>query len=400
MSTRAPGRVRGEFVMASRLSWARVAVGLLVAAGSVLVMPAAQALAAPRAVAVSAGIYHTCDVTSKGAVRCWGSNEYGQLGDNSTTNSARPVAVSGLGSKVKNVSTGSTHSCALTTKGKVWCWGYNGDGQLGDNTTTNSSTPVAVAGLGRVKAIDAGSLHTCAITTKGSVKCWGNNDSGQLGDNSTVSSLKPVEVYGMYVGAKAVSASDLHTCAISSKGAAKCWGYNGTGALGDNSTTNSPKPVTVFGLAKGVKQISAGYSSTCAVNGKGKVLCWGFNAHGELGDNSTTNSPRPVAVFGLSSGIRTVKTSIAHSCALTTKGKVKCWGYNANAQLGDNSTNTALKPVGVYKLDKAINVTVGGAHSCVVTAKKAVKCWGYNVFGQVGDNSTTTRLQPVKVFGY
>ena len=142
------------------------------------------------------------------------------------------------------------------------------------------------------------------------------------------------------------------------------------------------------------------YESTCAVNSKGKVLCWGFNAHGELGDNSTTNSPKPVGVYGLSSGIRTVKTSISHSCVLTTKGKVKCWGYNANAQLGDNSTNTSLKPVGVYNLDKSITLAVGGAHSCAVTAKRAVKCWGYNVFGQLGDTTTTSALQPVKVFGY
>ena len=230
--------------------------------------------------------------------------------------------------------------------------------------------------------------------------CWGNNSSGQLGDKSTTNSLTPVEVYGMYTGAKAVSASYLHTCAISSKGAAKCWGYNGTGALGDNSTTTTPKPVTVFGLTKGVKQISAGYSSTCAVNGKGKVLCWGFNAHGELGDNSTTNSPKPVGVYGLRSGIKTVKTSISHSCALTTKGKVTCWGYNAYGELGDNSTTTSTKPVGVYKLGKAIKVTVGGAHTCAVTGKRAVKCWGYNSYGQIGDNSTTTTLQPVKVFGY
>ena len=144
--------------------------------------------------------------------------------------------------------------------------------------------------------------------------CWGNNSSGQLGDKSTTNSLTPVEVYGMYTGAKAVSASYLHTCAISSKGAAKCWGYNGTGALGDNSTTTTPKPVTVFGLTKGVKQISAGYSSTCAVNGKGKVLCWGFNAHGELGDNSTTNSPKPVGVYGLRSGIKTVNLDLPLLC--------------------------------------------------------------------------------------
>ena len=386
--------------MASRLSWPRVVVGLLVAAGSALVMPAAQAMAAPKAVTVSAGYYHTCDVTTQGAVRCWGYNGYGELGDNSTTASLKPVGVYGLGSKVKNVSAGYLHSCALTTKGKVWCWGYNGYGQLGDNTTTNSSKPVAVANLGKVKAIDAGYLHTCAITTKGAVKCWGYNANGQLGDNSTTSSLTPVTVYGLTKGVKAVSASYTGTCAISSKGAAKCWGDNTYGQLGDNSTTNSNKPVTVYGLTKGVKQISAGQYSTCAVNGKGKALCWGFNSQGQLGDNSTTNSPKPVGVYGLASGIKTVKTAVYHSCALTSKGKVKCWGYNGYGALGDNSTTDSHKPVNVYNLDKATKVSVGYLHTCVATAKKAVKCWGYNAYGQVGDNTTTTTSHPVTVFGY
>jgi alpha-tubulin suppressor-like RCC1 family protein len=386
--------------MASRLSWPRVVVGLLVAAGSALVMPAAQAMAAPKAVTVSAGYYHTCDVTTQGAVRCWGYNGYGELGDNSTTASLKPVGVYGLGSKVKNVSAGYLHSCALTTKGKVWCWGYNGYGQLGDNTTTNSSKPVAVANLGKVKAIDAGYLHTCAITTKGAVKCWGYNANGQLGDNSTTSSPTPVTVYGLTKGVKAVSASYTGTCAISSKGAAQCWGDNTYGQLGDNSTTNSNKPVTVYGLTKGVKQISAGQYSTCAVNGKGKALCWGFNSQGQLGDNSTTNSPKPVGVYGLASGIKTVKTAVYHSCALTSKGKVKCWGYNGYGALGDNSTTDSHKPVNVYNLDKATKVSVGYLHTCVATAKKAVKCWGYNAYGQVGDNTTTTTSHPVKVFGY
>jgi len=227
---------------------ARVIAGLLVAMGSVLIMPAATAEAAPaKAITVSGGYVHTCALTTKGAVRCWGYNAYGQLGDNSLTNSSKPVGVYGLGSKVKNVSSGYMHTCALTTKGKVWCWGWNGNGQLGDNTTTNSSRPVAVANLGAVKAIDAGYLHTCAITTKGAVKCWGYNAYGSLGDNSTTDSLKPVNVYNLDKATK-VSVGYLHTCVVSAKKAVKCWGYNIYGAVGDNTTTNTPHPVKVFGF--------------------------------------------------------------------------------------------------------------------------------------------------------
>jgi len=380
----------------------RVVAGLLVALGSVLVMPAATADAAPsKASTVSAGYLHTCAVTSKGAARCWGANEYGQLGNNSTTDSSTPVGVYGLGSKVKNITSGYLHSCALTTNGRVWCWGNNTYGQLGNNSTTNSARPVAVAGLGRgVRAIDAGWFDTCAITARGAVKCWGNNSYGQLGNNTTTSSLTPVQVHGLTRGAKAVSASYFHTCAITAKGAAKCWGNNSWGELGDNTANESAKPVGVYGLNKRVKQISAGYTSTCAVTTKGAAKCWGSNLYGQLGDNSTTTTGKPVNVHGLGSGIKSVKAGGYHACALTTAGGVRCWGLNDEGQLGDNSTISSLKPVVVATADKMRVITSGFEHTCAMTAQRAITCWGYNQRGQLGDNSTANRSQPVTVFGF
>ena len=380
----------------------RVVAGLLVALGSVLVMPAATADAAPsKASTVSAGYLHTCAVTSKGAARCWGANEYGQLGNNSTTDSSTPVGVYGLGSKVKNITSGYLHSCALTTNGRVWCWGNNTYGQLGNNSTTNSARPVAVAGLGRgVRAIDAGWFDTCAITARGAVKCWGNNSYGQLGNNTTTSSLTPVQVHGLTRGAKAVSASYFHTCAITAKGAAKCWGNNSWGELGDNTANESAKPVGVYGLNKRVKQISAGYTSTCAVTTKGAAKCWGSNLYGQLGDNSTTTTGKPVNVYGLGSDIKSVKAGGYHACALTTAGGVRCWGLNDEGQLGDNSTISSLKPVVVATADKMRVITSGFEHTCAMTAKRAITCWGYNQRGQLGDNSTANRSQPVTVSGF
>lgn len=380
----------------------RVVAGLLVALGSVLVMPAATADAAPsKASTVSAGYLHTCAVTSKGAARCWGANEYGQLGNNSTTDSSTPVGVYGLGSKVKNITSGYLHSCALTTNGRVWCWGNNTYGQLGNNSTTNSARPVAVAGLGRgVRAIDAGWFDTCAITARGAVKCWGNNSYGQLGNNTTTSSLTPVQVHGLTRGAKAVSASYFHTCAITAKGAAKCWGNNSWGELGDNTANESAKPVGVYGLNKRVKQISAGYTSTCAVTTKGAAKCWGSNLYGQLGDNSTTTTGKPVNVYGLGSDIKSVKAGGYHACALTTAGGVRCWGLNDEGQLGDNSTISSLKPVVVATADKMRVITSGFEHTCAMTAQRAITCWGYNQRGQLGDNSTTNSVLPVTVVGF
>jgi alpha-tubulin suppressor-like RCC1 family protein len=187
---------------------------------------------------------------------------------------------------------------------------------------------------------------------------------------------------------------------ITAKGAAKCWGNNSWGELGDNTANGSARPVGVHGLAKGVKQISAGYTSTCAVTGKGAAKCWGSNLYGQLGDDSTTTTRKPVDVYGLGSHIKSVKAGGYHACALTTAGGVLCWGMNDEGQLGDNSTTSSLKPVAVATSDKLRVITAGFEHSCAMTAQRAITCWGYNQRGQLGDNSTTNRLLPVTVVGF
>ncbi len=400
--------------MSLRSSWPRVLAGLVLVLASTLVSPAGEAAALPgseplvlplvsspsyKATTVSGGSLHTCAVTTKGKPLCWGSNSNGQLGNNSATDSDVPVAVYGLTKGVKAVATGYAHSCALTTKGKVWCWGDNNYGQLGDNTTTDSLKPVAVYKLTGVKSISAGDYTTCALTTKGTVKCWGYGANGELGNNATLNSSQPVGVYKLK-HVTALTNGSFHACALVSGGKPVCWGYNSVGELGNNTNTSSPKPVAVYGLSSGVKQVSGGSYHTCAVTSKGAVRCWGYNAYGQLGDNTTTTAVQPVHVSGLNSGMKSVDAGYASTCVLSKSGKVKCWGYNAYGQLGDNTTTNRLKPVGVYNLDKASKLTVGYYHACVVTTKKAVKCWGYNGFGALGNNTTTNSSEPVKVAGF
>lgn len=208
-------------------------------------MPIAVVGLSSGVVSISAGSYHTCAVTTAGAAKCWGSDDSGQLGNNSTTNSLALVDVVGLGSSVASISAGSGgHTCAIMTSGAVKCWGAGSNGKLGHNTTTNSSLPVDVVGLSSgVASISANSSRTCAVTTTGAAKCWGANNYGQLGDNSTSNRLVPVDVLGLNSGVTNISAGAVHTCAATTSGAAKCWGHGANGKLGYNSTANSPVPV-------------------------------------------------------------------------------------------------------------------------------------------------------------
>ncbi len=186
-----------------------------------------------------------------------------------------------------SVSTGSSHTCGLTDRGGVMCWGSNYNGQLGDGTTIERYTPVAVTGLDTgVKAISAGTTHTCALLTTGGIKCWGNNNHGQLGDGTKINRWTPVDVIGLTSGVAAIEAGGLDTCAVTIHGGAKCWGSNNHGRLGDGTTIDRSTPVNVIGLFTGVAAIrahDAGGSYICALLTSGGVKCWGNNEGGRAG---------------------------------------------------------------------------------------------------------------------
>jgi alpha-tubulin suppressor-like RCC1 family protein len=294
------------------------------------------------ATAISAGLAHSCALTRAGGVKCWGYNFDSQLGDGTTSNRSTPVDVSGLSSGVSAIATGGVHSCALTRNGGVKCWGGNLIGELGDGTTSRRPTSVDVSGLtGGVTAIAAGGIHSCALTTAGAVTCWGGNSAGN-------EDLTPVDVPGLSSGITAIAAGSFHSCALTNTGGVKCWGYNTAGQLGDGTTTNSPTPVEVSGLSGGVSAIAAGDSHSCALTSTGGVKCWGVNFAGQLGDGGGAfESSTPVDVSGLSSGVTAVAGGGQHSCALTRNGGVKCWGDNSAGQLGNGRTGAPSTPVAV-----------------------------------------------------
>ena len=303
--------------------------------------------------------------------------------------------------RLTQISAGTYHTCALTSDGGVKCWGSNGDGQLGDGTDESRLTPVDVKGLtSKVTRISGGTYHTCALTSDGGVKCWGWNPFGALGDGTTKDRFTPVDVKGLTSNVTQISVGGGHTCALASDGGVKCWGYNGGGELGDDTFEDRFTPVDVKGLTSGVTQISGGTYHTCALTSDGGVKCWGENPFGQLGDGTTKDRFTPVDVKGLTSKVMQISAGYAHTCALTSDGGVKCWGDNSGGALGDGTDEDRSTPVDVKGLtSKVTQISAGGKHTCALTSDGGVKCWGENPFGQLGDGTTTGRSTPVDVMG-
>jgi alpha-tubulin suppressor-like RCC1 family protein len=341
---------------------------------------------------------HTCALTSAGAVLCWGENKFGQLGDGTTVHRASPVLVKGLSGPVVAIAAGGLHTCALTVAGGVECWGNNVNGQLGDGTGKDSLSPVHVSGLGRgVKAIASGEGQVCALTSGGAVKCWGMLVAGAHTD--TGDSLVPLDIKGLGSGVRAIATGTSHTCAITSRGGVKCWGIGAWGQLGDGKTAEQPVPISetpvdVVRLDSGVVAIAAGDAHTCAVTTRGAVKCWG----GNLANGAEHNSDVPFDVTGLGGGTTRVATTYWHTCVLTSNGEIECWGTNDRGQLGDGTAVASRLPIKVTAVGHGnVALATGGFHTCVVTSTAQVECWGANGFGQLGDGTTTDRLTPVEV---
>lgn len=348
---------------------------------------------------IAVGGAHACAVLDDGRMTCWGANPDGQLGDGTHTNHRAPIDVPDVADVVSLALGGGTqsgHSCALSGNGRTRCWGLNDQGQLGDGTTQARAKPVTLSPQD-LRVIAAGVSHTCAAKRAGHVWCWGRDEA--FGDEPSLATAhcgeSPTEVPGIddVVG---LALGALHTCGLTGAGDALCWGEGADGQLGNGSDARRSTPRAVVGLPP-TRQIVAGYAHGCALDRDGSVWCWGANEHGQLGTGDGRASRNKPAHVPRLPNVAAVAAGWRHTCALTTGGRVFCWGANEVGQLGDGTTDGRQAPTAVDGLEAVAQIAAGVATTCARTRDERLYCWGDNHAGQLGDGTDHDRHTPTAV---
>ncbi len=331
---------------------------------------------------------HTCGVTVLKVAYCWGFNGFGQGGIGSNVSWNGPQAV--IGSiAFTSIATGSLHSCGINDQGAAYCWGFNGAGQLGTGNNSQAFIPTLVTGANTydTMSITAGREHSCALTTAGAAYCWGQGTAGQLGNAGNAPSNAPVAVSGGLTFSQ-ISAGSSHTCGVTTGGLGYCWGDNTNGQLGDGTNSPSNVPVAVTGSLT-FTEIAAGGGHSCGVTTGGNIYCWGLNSDGQLGKADFASVNAPAAIFG-GQTYSAVDAGAQSTCAILAGGGAgpsgKCWGGNLGYQVGNGDTvsvATYVTPAAILA-PTASRITTGSRHACIVTTTKLVYCWGRNREGQAG----------------
>jgi alpha-tubulin suppressor-like RCC1 family protein len=367
----------------------------------------------PTVVLLSAGSDYTCMVITLGRGFCWGQDGLGELAASTSTTcfdsasasaipcATSPIAMSG-GVRFTSMATGAAEACGLSG-GVAYCWGDNSVGELGIGVAGGGATsPTKVAGALSFSEIAAGAEHVCAIASGSRVFCWGNDQLGQLGDTGIVSSTTPIPVdsAGVEMSFTSVAAGAGHTCALKSGGAAYCWGDNSFGQLGTGTPASHSTPVTVAG-GLSFASLTAGGTHTCGLTSAGAAFCWGDNSFGELG-NGTSGAPQgaPVAVAG-GHTFSEITAGDGFTCGVSGT-TVYCWGNNSDGQIGAGAAllgGTFTAPSAVVTSLTFAYVSAGKRHVCAIVANGAgAACWGSNIFGALGNSlQAATSGVPVMV---
>lgn len=298
-------------------------------------------------VEIALGRSFSCARNVAGEVRCWGLNDDGQAGGAPGTDRTSPGSALALGGPATAVAAGAAHACAALAAGGASCWGAGLEGRLGNGSTSSSATPVSVGGLGSDAVIDLalGAAHSCALRASGTVACWGANARGQLGVGGTLPRLMAETVPGL-AGVTRLAAGDEHTCARLQDGGVRCWGANDDGQLGDRTTDDRDAPVSVVD-ALDIVGVSAGAEHACAWDTRGSVHCWGRGDEGQLGDGATVAAAIAPVIARVPSRAMEVASGRAHTCARFVDDDVACWGADGAGQLGSGGGTPSLLPVPV-----------------------------------------------------
>jgi alpha-tubulin suppressor-like RCC1 family protein len=398
----------------SALSAALLVASLLAAVPSASGQDAAPAAPAEVGTAnwrqVSAGNVHACGIRTTGRMYCWGSDSFGRLGNGGTdANRTTPVQVAGNATNWSSVSVGWSHACALRTTGGLYCWGENGFGELGINSssTTFRNVPTAVGTATDWVQVSAGEFHTCARKANHRLFCWGRDLTGEVGNGGTNDNaiLAPVQVAGRFTDWTAVSLGRNHSCGRRSinSGTLFCWGLNSLGELGNGGVgSTQPVPNQVI-AAPGTRwtAVSAGEFHTCGRQSTGRLYCWGHDVSGQLGNglpNDQESTPSPV-------GTRTDWTTFSadgfNTCARRASGRLFCWGENNQGQLGNNDATATDRSAPVQVSGNRTDwgaPNVGESFTCAVRTTRRLYCWGNDSVGQLGNGgANTNRLVPTQV---
>ena len=411
------------FGMTSTLRRSALSVVLLLG-GLFLVPPgpaSAQAPPTPEAVTeagtanwtqVSAGHVHTCGIRTTGRLYCWGDDSFGRLGNGGAeVDATTPVQVFGNATNWIAVSAGWSHTCALRSTRRLYCWGENGFGELGINSAdTHRVIPTPVGAATDWAQVSSGQFHTCARKTNGRLSCWGRDLVGEVGNGGPNDNaiLFPQEVSGAFTDWTSVSAGRNHTCgrrAINS-GTLFCWGLNVNGQLGNDGVgTTQGVPNQVVTGPGAWTAVSAGEFHTCGRRNTGRLFCWGSDNQGQLGNGSAAADDKdtPVEVAGnITIWTNGFSADGFNTCGRRSNGRLFCWGDDTLGSVGDGGTagtDQWMSPRQVFgnRTDWS-TVNVGQSHSCATRTNRRLYCWGWDATGQLGNGGTNTdRLAPVEV---
>lgn len=359
----------------------------------------------PAVSALAAGVFFSCALLRDQTVKCWGDNEYGQLGDGTLGGSSVPVSVMGVGSAVA-IAAGDYHACALLADGTAVCWGANDYGQLGGGsplgeggvTIAPRKVPAAasVVGLSGIRALAAGAAHTCALLADATVACWGADAGGELGTPLRANTSLPTLVPGVS-GVAEIAAGGETTCARLANGTVQCWGLDFLGEVGNSAASDqcgaylcARAPLPVVGIDD-ARAVAVGADFSCALRPSAELSCWGSNAYGKLGTGSINypSSLTPQTVLNLHDAVSATLGSY-HACVLRAGGSAACWGDNVDGQIGDGiaiADNAAAEPQTVAGIAHVTALVAGGYHTCAVVSGARVFCWGSGHYGQLGSTA-------------